>query len=301
MKATTVKIGTKAAVAAVATVAASTASAAGGATIGKSWIVFSASPRHGTQPAQLFRVRTDGSGLRQITAGARVATAPAFSPNGRKVVFARFGSGLFTVNVDGRALHRLTGSRYDAFPVWSNDGKKIAFLRGHAGELHLYVMNASGRAEHLLRRAPAPAGRPSWTRDGNIAIPVNGALYKVSSATGRVLTKLAVGLDPQSSVATPTLAPNGRAVAFVGPRPPPPDCQRAACEVFALYVKRLAGAQRLVFDAGPAGWSPDSHTLAFSRSGVLTLQPASGGTATAIPTGSYAIEGDAPPAWQPRA
>lgn len=275
------------------------ATAASGSTP-RLWIVFSASPQHGTQPAQLFRVRSDGSGLKQVTSGRSVATDPSFSPNGKEVAFARLGSGLFTVTIGGADLRRLTGRPGDAFPVWSPSGRQIAFLRAYRGELHLCVTNADGSRQHILARAPAPAGRPSWTADGNIVVPANGTLYKLDSANGRVLGRLNVQLQAQNSVAVPTLAPNARFVAFVGPRPSPPDCQGSACEVFALYVKQLSATQRRVVDAGPAGWSSDSRTLAFTRGGALVLQPLNGTTTRTISTGTDAIGGDAPPAWQPR-
>ena len=73
---------------------------AGRATTASLWIVFAASPENGNGTQQLFRVRADGTGLRPITSGVRVATAPSLSPNGKTVVFSRLGSGLFVVNID---------------------------------------------------------------------------------------------------------------------------------------------------------------------------------------------------------
>src|SRR6266571_8644360 len=71
------------------------------------WLVFSAWPK-GVFPAQLFRVQTDGTGLEQITTGKNAATDPAFSPDGKRVVFARLGSGIFVSNRDGSGLRKLT-------------------------------------------------------------------------------------------------------------------------------------------------------------------------------------------------
>jgi hypothetical protein len=74
---------------------------AAGASSPSRWIVFSALP-NGQPPAQLFRVQTNGEGLEQITTGRRVATEPAFSPDGKRVVFARLGSGIYVVDLDGQ-------------------------------------------------------------------------------------------------------------------------------------------------------------------------------------------------------
>ena len=69
------------AVALVATVA-----AAGAATPTPRWIVFSATPP-GIPSNQLFRIQTSGKGLRQLTTGAIPSTAPAFSPDGKRIAF----------------------------------------------------------------------------------------------------------------------------------------------------------------------------------------------------------------------
>src|SRR5205823_4131906 len=177
------------------------------------WIVFSASPQKGTQAPQLFRVRASGTGLRQITTG-RAATDPSFSANGRRIAFARLGSGLFTMNADGSRLRRLTGGADDRFPVYSPDGTEIVFLRPFKGEDHLYVVSANGGGVHRLRAAPSPAGRPSWAPDGrSIFLPVevlpeSGILYLIEAATGRVQKQLPVQFDAPVSVAVPTVSPN---------------------------------------------------------------------------------------------
>jgi Tol biopolymer transport system component len=268
------------------------------------WIVFSASPQHATQNPQLFRVRPSGSGLRQITTG-RAATDPAFSPNGRRIAFARLGSGIFTINADGTGLRRLTGGTNDRFPVYSPDGTQIAFLRAFRGDDHLYVMRAGGGGLHRLRPAPSPAGRPSWTPDSqSIFVPVevlpeSGLLYQVDARTGRAQKQLPVQFDAPVTVAVPTVAPNGRTLAFVARRPSPPDCEGVACEVFGLDVARITGGAHAFDDGGPAGWSPSGKMLAYAARGSLYVRPVGGGAGRAIPLGANVISGDTPPAWQP--
>src|SRR5712691_1714016 len=128
------------------------------------WIVFSAS-KDGTTPAQLFRVQTDGAGVTQVTTGSLPATDPAFAPDGKRIVFVRLGSGIFSVNLDGTGLHRLTSGTRDSFPAWSPDGKRIAFLRPTKAVWAVYVLPASGGKQRRLPQAPS-AGRPQWTVDG---------------------------------------------------------------------------------------------------------------------------------------
>jgi hypothetical protein len=65
---------------AVVAAAAVVALGAGAAAREDAWLVFTASPNHGGQAPQLFRVHASGTGLRQITIGRGPANDPAFAP-----------------------------------------------------------------------------------------------------------------------------------------------------------------------------------------------------------------------------
>jgi TolB protein len=270
---------------------------AAGAPSPSRWIVFSALQR-GQPPAQLFRIQTNGEGLQQITMGRRLATQPAFSPDGKRVVFTRLGSGIYVIDLDGSRLHRLTTVARDSFPVWSPNGKQIAFVRPYRNAWRLHMMSASGARERRLPLAP-PGGRPSWAANGrSIFIPgADGFIYRVDARRGRLQRRFRVPIDLALSTAA-TVSPNARRVAFVDRRPTPDETP----QYYALYLAELATGQRRRFanDGGPAGWSPDSRTLVFVHQGTLALWPVAGGTPTRIMTGGNAATGDSPPAWQPR-
>jgi Tol biopolymer transport system component len=263
--------------------------------------VFTASP-DGTQPTQLYRVQTTGAGLRQLTRGSGPATDAAFSPDGKRVVFARLGSGIFVTKLDGTGLKRLTTGTRDTYPVWSPNGKRIAFVRIFKAEWRLYVMTATGAGEKLLPKSP-PSGRPSWTADSkSIFIPAGAGIAKVDARTGNVQKRYRVTLDPSISQAV-TAAPNSKMFAFVGRRTPtgPPDCGESHCPAFALYLydATKGKTRKVVNDTGPAGWSTDSKSIAFVSHGALTLSTVATGKQTKIGTGTHVATGDAPPAWQP--
>jgi WD40-like Beta Propeller Repeat len=277
--------------------------AAGGATAPTRWIVFAAHP-NGVGDAQLFRVQVDGQGLKQITTGGAPASAPAFSPNGRRIAFVRLGSGIFTVGVDGTGLRRLTRNARDSFPVYSPNGKSIAFIRPFKTNWRVYVMSSTGRGARLLRLSP-PAGRPTWTPDGKgMFIPAGGDLVRIDARTGRPITYYGIALDLQVGQ-TATVSPNARKIAFVGPRVStgPPDCGEGPCPQFGLYmgnVPRPHRVRRIVNDTGPAGWSSDSRAIVYVARGALTLRTVATGARTSIASGDHVATGDAPPAWQPR-
>ncbi len=266
------------------------------------WIVFSAEPE-GTGLPQLFRVQTTGEGIQQITTGVKPATQPAFSPDGKRIVFVRLGSGIFGANQDGTGLYRLTSGHRDNYPVWSRDGKRIAFLRPYRSQWRVYVMAASGSGQRRLPQAP-PAGRPSWSANSkSIFIPAAASMARVDARSGRVQKRFSVRLDPAISQAA-TVSPDARTFAFVGRRAPtgPPDCGESHCPAFALYVAPASTGRprRIANDTGPAGWSPDGKTLVFVARGSLTLAVVNSAKATRIETGPHVAAGDAPPAWQPR-
>src|SRR2546430_155625 len=162
----------------LAAIAALVVLAVGSAAPADPWIVFSKSPNLATGAPQLFRVRASGAGPGRITSGRRVATDPAFARDGRQIAFTRLSAGLFLVNVDGTHLRRLTANGSDRFPVYSPNGRRIAFIRSFKGiGYSVWVMSSDGRRQHRLRLAPtvAAAIRPARTPAGCSLVVATGA------------------------------------------------------------------------------------------------------------------------------
>lgn len=69
---------------------------------------------------------------------------PSISPNGETIVFGYMGN-LYRVSSDGGvAIAITTGDAYDMRPVWSHDGKSIAFASDRYGNFDVYTMPATG-------------------------------------------------------------------------------------------------------------------------------------------------------------
>jgi len=79
----------------------------------------------------IYVINADGSGLRRLTDGMD----PAWSPDGKKVAFARWRDprGIYVIDEDGSNETLLFGWSQAKAPAWSPDGSHIVFTRHQAG------------------------------------------------------------------------------------------------------------------------------------------------------------------------
>ncbi|HTU45215.1 MAG TPA: protein kinase [Bryobacteraceae bacterium] len=97
---------------------------------------------------------------------------PALSPDGSKVAYCWGSDGisvgnLYVVDTDGTHRKRLSfDPRGETHPVWSPDGKWIAFLRNLSPSADLVIIPSSGGPERRLMFLPFSAGHLTWSHDG---------------------------------------------------------------------------------------------------------------------------------------
>jgi Tol biopolymer transport system component/imidazolonepropionase-like amidohydrolase len=98
------------------------------------------------------------------------------SPDGRTVVFDVLGD-LYTLPIEGGQATRIMGDRsFESQPVFSPDGKTIAFLSDRSGVENLWIANADGSNPRAISKDGRTNDRPqimlspTWAPDGQFIV-----------------------------------------------------------------------------------------------------------------------------------
>ena len=92
------------------------------------WLVFST---QGEKQEDLFVIRKDGTGLRQLTDDPARDRVPRWSPDGKRIAFPSDRSGkyeIWIINPDGSGLQQITYASDSVIRgIWSPDGTRLAY------------------------------------------------------------------------------------------------------------------------------------------------------------------------------
>jgi Tol biopolymer transport system component len=106
------------------------------------------------------------------------------SPDSKTLVFDLLGD-LYTVSATGGKATQLTrGLALHLRPVWSPDGKSIAYISDISGSFHLNIMDINGKNHKTLGRSDEEIKYgidPVWTPDGHY-ISIGDSIYSVAGA-----------------------------------------------------------------------------------------------------------------------
>jgi len=119
---------------------------------------------------ELYLMNADGTGVVQLTNNNVFDSAPAFSPDGSRILFeSARDSGdalrldIYVMDTDGGNVRRLTSDpAHDEGAVFSPDATKILFTSERGGSSDIYVMKADGSGVRRRTDDPARDESPDW-------------------------------------------------------------------------------------------------------------------------------------------
>jgi Tol biopolymer transport system component len=121
--------------------------------------------------AQIYTIKPDGTGLKQITSVAQSKNNnyPSFSPDGTQMVYRELGpegAGLRVMNLADNSMRVLT-NEYDNFPLWSPNGDLILFTRKVSQGFQIFTIRPDGSGvRQLTFSTPGNDGHAVWSPDG---------------------------------------------------------------------------------------------------------------------------------------
>ncbi len=223
----------------------------------------------------IWSMRTDGSGLTQLTPSAGTDGGAQWSPDGTRILFIRYlggrpgnpRSGVFSMNADGSDVRTLSDDAQTdyAHAGWSPDGTQILVLTYAQGEGNGYVLSTMNQDGSDLRQIyQGPCGSPQWSPAGDAVLFQTGQTLQLVNADGSGRHTVLDRLDGDVSF---RWSPDGERVLYTRPIDPKNGEE--------LHVVDLRDGQDLTVAKGlewrnpqPA-WSPDGTQIAFVRGGDI--------------------------------
>jgi Tol biopolymer transport system component len=229
------------------------------------WTVGLSSNRE-SRDAEIYAVRSDGTGVRRLTRSPFFDGFPVWSPDRKRIAFysQRSAKGdVWAIRADGSAPRNLTRSlAHEGLGSWSPDGRKIAFDSDRAGG-GIYVMNADGSGQRAVPGTGADDVNPQWSRDGRTIL-----FQTARDGNEEIYAMDADGSDPRNLTNDPGAdgvsgflwSPDGRRIAFTTRRD-------GNTEVYVMTADG-SGQTRVTRsreDEVLLSWSPDGGRIAFQR------------------------------------
>ncbi len=237
------------------------------------------------------------------------------SPDGERLVFAWDENKanrchIFVKQIGTEQPLQLTNSAdMDYGPVWSPDGRYIAFCRenpvfGRSSTAGIYLIPALGGGERLLtsvrlfgKLGPQMFPKMSWSPDGKTLafsdLTPSGTNFGVTLLDVQTLQRRQLTFPPETAIGDgyPEFSPDGKTVAFI-------RTTKEAADVFTVPVtggtpKQITNEKHIVL-LGLA-WTSDGSEIVYCGFGLWSVPAKGGKSRVVMPTSlasSPSIRGD---------
>jgi TolB protein len=239
-----------------------------------------------TGDTEIFVMKPDGTGLKQLTFNTVFDSAPALRPDGKKVAFTSSGVQtsnpegdfeIYLMNLDGSDQQNLTnnsGGVFDSGPDFSPDAKEIAYTSNGVqtsnpeGDNEVYLMTAlDGSEQHNLTDTDDDIedSSPDFSPDGtkityqSFGIQTSNPegdreIYLMNSDGSGSQNLTFIGLDVGDR--NPDFSPKGTKIAYEGAGDQPSNPEGDS-EIYGMNAldgsnqKNLTSTAEGIFDTSP--------------------------------------------------
>jgi Tol biopolymer transport system component/DNA-binding winged helix-turn-helix (wHTH) protein len=235
-------------------------------TISRSGMLVSLPPRAGREDLRLLSVDRGGE-ARSLLNEARGYLMPRLSPDGERLAFAQQGDGfdLWIDELSNGTLRRLTFGHSNFSPVWTSDGKRIAFgSNAHGGPLNIYWKAADGSDQpERLTEGRNPQFPGAWTPDGccllysDIDPETRWDIWLLDLRTPRESRQPKPWLKTKDDEMQPAVSPDGKFIAYT-------SSETGKWQVFVRSFTETGGKWQISTDGGvEPRWRRDGKELVY--------------------------------------
>lgn len=226
---------------------------------------------------QVYTVRIDGSDLRRITSGEYIHLSPAWSSDGKKILFTSYQSGgpdLYAYDLSSNRTQKISaGSGIDIGGQQDPLSSTVVFSGSDGGDSNIYAVQIDGKKRRPLIMGDGIDVEPTFSPNGRMLAFVSGRFgnpHIFLAHLDRSRSRLRVTKDQRLTWAgwynaNPAFSPDSQKIAFAGY-----DREIDRFDIFMMDVdgKHLERLTLKTADNESPSWSPHGQLLVFHSNRV---------------------------------